>query len=111
VDAGCPDCRGVQRQADCDQPSDDELQKSLKLRLMQAKADEIIEIPADKWTFNRALSLNKSNVTLRGAGPERTVLSFKGQLHGAEGLLVNAAEHITIENLAIEDTKGEVRRM
>ena len=28
-------------------------------------------------------------------------------MQGAEGLLVNAAEHFTIENLAIEDTKGD----
>ena len=46
----------------------------------------VIELPAGKWTFNRSLSLNKSNVTIRGAGPDKTVLSFKGQVQGAEGL-------------------------
>jgi parallel beta-helix repeat protein len=87
--------------------ADAEFQKALQLRLIQAKAGDVIEIPAGAWTFNRSLSLNKSDVTLRGAGPDKTVLSFKGQVQGAEGLLINAAERITVENLAIEDTKGD----
>src|SRR4029453_17291013 len=87
--------------------SDAEFHKKLQLQLIQAKPGEVIELPAGKWTFNRSLSLNKSNVTIRGQGPDKTVLSFKGQVQGAEGLLVNAAEHVTIENLAIEDTKGD----
>ena len=37
---------------------------------------------------------------------DKTVLSFKGQKAGAEGLLVNAG-NFTIENLAIEDSKGD----
>jgi parallel beta-helix repeat protein len=87
--------------------SDADFHKKLQLRLIEAKAGEVIELPAGKWTFNRSLSLNKSNVTIRGAGPDKTVLSFRGQVQGAEGLLINAAEHVTIENLAIEDTKGD----
>jgi parallel beta-helix repeat protein len=87
--------------------ADAQFQKALQLKLIQAKAGEVIEIPAGKWTFNRSLSLNKSDVTIRGAGPEQTVLSFKGQVQGAEGLLITAAERITVENLAIEDTKGD----
>jgi parallel beta-helix repeat protein len=87
--------------------SDAEFHKKLQLQLIEAKPGDVIELPAGKWTFNRSLSLNKSNVTLRGAGPDKTVLSFKGQVQGAEGLLINAAEHVTIENLAIADTKGD----
>ena len=37
---------------------------------------------------------------------DRSVLSFKNQAQGAEGLLVNA-DNFTIENLAIEDTVGD----
>ena len=87
--------------------SDAEFQKYLQLRLIQASAGDVIDIPAGKWTFNRALSLNKSDVTIRGAGPDETVLSFKGQVQGAEGLIINAAERVTVEDLAIEDTKGD----
>jgi len=88
-------------------PSDADFQKNLQLRLIQAKAGEVIELPPGKWTFNRALSLNRSDVTLRGAGSDKTILSFKGQVQGAEGIIITAADHVTVADLAIEDTKGD----
>jgi parallel beta-helix repeat protein len=87
--------------------SDAAFRKQLQLQLIQAKAGDVIELPAGKWTFGRSLSLNKSGVTLRGAGPDATILSFKGQAQGAEALIINAAAHVTVENLAIEDPKGD----
>ncbi|HKE92944.1 MAG TPA: parallel beta-helix domain-containing protein, partial [Povalibacter sp.] len=87
--------------------ADAAFRKQLQLRLIQARPGDVIEVPAGKWTFNRSLSLNKSGVTLRGAGPDATVFSFRAQVQGAEGLLINAASHVTVENLAIEDTKGD----
>ncbi|HEY5806810.1 MAG TPA: parallel beta-helix domain-containing protein [Povalibacter sp.] len=87
--------------------ADSAFRKQLQLRLIQAQPGEVIELPAGKWTLNRSLSLNKSGVTLRGAGPNATILSFRGQGQGAEGLIVNGASHVTIENLAIEDPKGD----
>lgn len=86
---------------------DSHFRKELQLKLMKAQPGEVIEIPAGKWTLRRALSLNKSGVTLRGAGPGETVLSFAGQLQGAEGLKIDGASNVTIENLAIEDAKGD----
>lgn len=86
---------------------DSAFRKELQLKLIRAQPGEVIELPAGRWTLARGLSLNKSNVTLRGAGPDATVLSFKSQVHGAEGLAINAASNVTIENLAIEDTKGD----
>jgi parallel beta-helix repeat protein len=81
-------------------------QKQLLERLIDAKPGEVIEIPAGKFQFDRSLSLRISGVTIRGAGSDKTILSFKGQKSGAEGLLVNAS-NFTIENLAIEDSKGD----
>jgi parallel beta-helix repeat protein len=81
--------------------------KRLQLQLIQAKPGEVIQLPAGKWSLRRPLSLNKSHVTLRGEGPNATILSFKDQIQGAEGLSINAASGVTIENLAIEDPKGD----
>ena len=75
-------------------------------RLLDAKPGDVIEVPAGKFDFDRSLSLRVDGVTIRGAGPDKSVLSFKGQKAGAEGLLVNASD-FTIENLAIEDSKGD----
>jgi parallel beta-helix repeat protein len=81
-------------------------QKDLQLNLINAKAGDVITIPAGTHAINRSLSLNVSGVTIRGEGMDKSVLSFKGQVQGAEGLLVNASD-FTIEDLAIEDTAGD----
>jgi parallel beta-helix repeat protein len=81
-------------------------QKELQLRLINARAGDVIRIPAGVHEINRSLSLNVSGVTIRGEGMDKSVLSFKGQIQGAEGLLVNASD-FTIEDLAIEDTAGD----
>ncbi len=80
--------------------------ETLRTRLLDAKDGDVIEVPPGRFSFDRSLTLRVDGVTLRGAGPDKSVLSFKGQKAGAEGLLVNASR-FTIENLAIEDSKGD----
>ena len=48
-------------------------------------------------------------MTIRGQGPDKTILSFKdqGQGTGGEGLLVTSKENVTLEDLAVEDAKGD----
>ena len=91
-------------------PTDADFQKRLLEQLITATSGDVIEIPAGNYRLNRALSLKVDGVTLRGAGMDKTVLSFKGQAQGAEGLLVNAS-NFTIEDLAIEDTKGDALKV
>ena len=86
--------------------ADAEFQKTLQQRLLDAKPGDVIDIPAGRYHLDRSLSLRVDGVTIRGAGKDKTVLSFKGQTSGAEGLIVNASD-FTLENLAIENTKGD----
>lgn len=81
-------------------------QDELQARLLDAQPGDVIEIPEGVFSFDRSLSLTVDSVTIRGAGMDKTVLSFKGQVAGAEGLIVTA-DDFTIEDLAIEDTKGD----
>lgn len=83
---------------------------SFQEKLLDAQPGDVIEIPEGVHNFDRSLSLTVDGVTLRGAGMDKSVLSFKGQLAGAEGLLVTAND-FTLENLAIEDTKGDALKI
>lgn len=85
-------------------------QEKLIQQLIDAKAGDVITIPAGVYAIDRGLSLEVDGVTIRGAGMDRTVLSFKGQTAGAEGLLVNAS-NFTIEDLALEDAKGDALKI
>ncbi|MEE2566766.1 parallel beta-helix domain-containing protein [Hyphobacterium marinum] len=83
---------------------------TLMEQLIDAQPGEVIEIPAGVFVFDRSLSLTVDGVTIRGAGMDETVLSFSGQTSGAEGLLVTASD-FTIEDLAIEDTRGDALKV
>jgi parallel beta-helix repeat protein len=78
----------------------------LQQQLLDAKPGDVIEIPAGRFSFDRSLTLRASGITIRGAGMDKSVLSFKGQKAGAEGLLVNGDDFL-IEHLTIEDSKGD----
>ena len=95
-----------------DQPVAPDLsfEESIQQQLILAKSGDIIEIPPGVHEFSRSLSLNISGVTIKGAGIETSILSFKNQIQGAEGLLVNA-DDFTIQDLAIEDTVGDALKI
>ena len=103
---GCTALAACQQSGQAPVAADANYQKVLIERLLDAKAGDVIEIPAGRFAFDRSLTLRVDGVTIRGAGMDKTILSFKGQKTGAEGLLVNAG-NFTLENLAIEDTKGD----
>ena len=86
--------------------ADRSYQNQLIERLIDARPGDVIEIPEGVFAFDRSLSLTVDGITLRGQGPDRTILTFQDQVQGAEGLLVTASD-FTIENLAIEDTVGD----
>lgn len=103
----------------CSQPTSDVAQQTtsapsyeeqLRLQLETAKPGDVIVIPEGVHNFKRSLTLNTDNVTIRGAGMDKSILSFKDQIAGAEGLLVNASD-FTIEDVAIEDTKGDALKI
>ena len=43
---------------------------------------------------------------MKGAGQDKTILSFKGQKGAGEGLLVTS-DGVTLRDFAVEDTKGD----
>ena len=84
------------------------LVKDLTEKLITAAADEMILLPEGKFEFERPLSLDGvPNVTIKGAGMGKTILSFKGQIEGAEGMLIKNVEGLTLEGFTVADTKGD----
>lgn len=85
-------------------------EESLQQQLIQAEPGDVISIPAGTYELTRSLSLNVPGVTIRGEGMDSSILSFRNQLQGAEGLLVSADDFV-IEDLAIEDTVGDALKI
>ncbi|MCY3689376.1 MAG: right-handed parallel beta-helix repeat-containing protein [Gammaproteobacteria bacterium] len=85
-------------------------EESLQQQLIEAEPGDVIEIPAGTHELTRSLSLDVPGVTIRGEGMDRSILSFRNQLQGAEGLLVSADDFV-IEDIAIEDTVGDALKI
>jgi parallel beta-helix repeat protein len=90
--------------------ADADFQKKTMEALLKAKPDSTIELPEGKFQLDASLSLSVNNVKIKGKGMDKTILSFKGQTSGAEGLLVTA-NGFTIEDLSIEDTIGDALKI
>ena len=85
-----------------------DLVKNLQKRLIEAKEGEQILLPAGTFDFKRSISLNDiPNVTIKGAGKGKTILSFKNQIEGAEGMLIKNVKGITLEGFTVSDSKGD----
>ena len=85
-----------------------DVQKRIQTQLIDAEDGATIEIPEGRFEFDGSLSLDgKKNVTIKGAGLDKTIMNFKGQLSGAEGIKITNASNITVQDLTVQDTKGD----
>ena len=96
--------------AACSQAPQLSFQDAFRQSLETAKPGDVITVPEGTFAFDRSLILNADGVTIRGQGMGKSILSFKGQVAGAEGLSVSAND-FTIEDLAIEDTIGDALKV
>ncbi len=87
---------------------DEKIQKEFQEKLILVEDGGTIEFPEGKFLLKKALSIEgKKNVTIKGAGTQKTILSFLGQTEGAEGLLVTNCQNITLEGFTVQDAKGD----
>jgi len=81
-------------------------QERLQGALLDAKPGDTIQIGAGRFDLTDGLSLDVDHVTVLGAGADKTVLSFKGQLGAGEGLLVTS-DDVVLRGFAVEDSRGD----
>ena len=75
---------------------------------MLARDSTVIELDAGHFMFKNSLILEgKNHVTIRGKGQDKTVLSFKIQESGAEGLRIANCSNIILERFSVEDAPGD----
>lgn len=83
-----------------------EAQQELQTALIEARPGDTVRLARGRYELTQGLSLAIDDVTIRGAGENRTILSFAGQTRGAEGLLVTA-DGVVLRDFAVEDARGD----
>jgi parallel beta-helix repeat protein len=84
-----------------------DVQKKAQEVLIKVKPGEVVEFAEGRFEFKGDLSLAVDKVVVRGKGIDKTILSFKGQTAGSEGIKVKDADGIVFEDLSVEDAKGD----
>ena len=74
--------------------------------LILANPGDIVHISEGFYKLEDNLSIDIDNLTLQGDGINKTILSFKDQMSGAQGLSVTS-DGVTLQDFAVEDAKGD----
>ncbi|MBK8557590.1 MAG: right-handed parallel beta-helix repeat-containing protein [Lewinellaceae bacterium] len=85
------------------------LEKQIQTQLIMAEDGAVITLPEGNIELSNTLWLDgKNHIVIQGAGMNKTILTFKHQLQGAEGLKVTNAKGIVLQDFTIEDSKGDL---
>jgi parallel beta-helix repeat protein len=84
-------------------------EKKIQTDLILAEDGDVVNLDGGVFSITKSLSLDgKKNIVVRGKGIDKTILSFKDQTSGAEGIRVSNCENIILEDMTVQDSKGDL---
>ena len=87
------------------EPSDNS-QEEVQTALIELSSGDILTLSPGTFVFEDGLSLDVDEVIVRGSGINETILDFKNQMSGAQGLLITS-DRVTLKDFAVTDAKGD----
>ena len=85
-----------------------DMEEAILEAFILAKDSATIQLPEGHYLFSQELSISgKKHLTIKGMGMDKTVLSFKGQTKGAQGIIISNSQNITLADMTIEDAAGD----
>ena len=84
------------------------IEKSLQTQLITIADGDTVHLPEGNFMFTKSITMDgKTNVVIMGSGMDKTILSWKNQTEGAEGLHISNGKNIVLQDFAVEDAKGD----
>ena len=85
------------------------IQENLQEQFILAENGSTIDLPEGRFDIGATLWLDgKKDITIRGAGMDKTILNFRDQTQGAEGIKVTNSRNIVLEDLTTENSRGDL---
>ncbi|HRR08461.1 MAG TPA: parallel beta-helix domain-containing protein [Rhodothermales bacterium] len=85
-----------------------EIEKQIQTQFIMVEDGGMVQLPEGVFSIQGTLSVDgKKRVTIKGAGKEKTILNFKSQTEGAEGLRVTDGQDIVLQDFSVIDAKGD----
>ena len=79
--------------------------EEVQTALIELSPGDVLTLSPGTFVFEDGLSLDVDEVIVRGSGMDETILDFKNQMSGAQGLLVTS-DRVTLKDFAVTDAKG-----
>ncbi len=84
-------------------------EKRIQTEMIMVEDGGNVSLDAGTFSISGTLSMDgKKKVVIRGRGMDKTILSFKGQQTGAEGIRITNCEEVVLEDLTVQDAKGDL---
>ncbi len=84
------------------------IENTLQTQLITINDGDTVHLPEGNFMFTKSLTMDgKNNIVIKGKGMDKTVLSWKNQTEGAEGLHISNGKNIVLEDFSVEDAKGD----
>ena len=80
--------------------------EEVQTALIELSPGDVLTLSPGTFVFEDDLSLDVDEVIVRGSGMDETILDFKNQMSGAQGLLVTS-DRVTLKDFAVTDAKGD----
>ena len=81
-------------------------QEEIQEALIDLEPGDVLTLEPGEYYFEDGLSLDVNDVIFEGSGIDSTILNFREQISGAQGLLVTS-DRVTMRDFAILDAKGD----
>jgi len=86
-----------------------DIRRQLQAQFIESPDGTVIELPEGSFQLNMPLWMDgKKGITIKGKGMDKTILSFKNQVAGAEGIKITNSSGITLEDFTVQDSKGDL---
>jgi parallel beta-helix repeat protein len=80
-------------------------EEKLQTALIEAQPGDTVHIAAGRYALADGLSLDVDGVSVKGDGPDKTILDFTAQKVAGEGLLITS-DNVVVRDLGIENAAG-----
>ena len=88
------------------------IEKSLQTQFITVRDGDTLLLPEGNFMFTQSLLMDgKNNITIQGAGKDKTILSFKNQTDGAQGIYITHGKNIVVQDITIQDAKGDILKV
>lgn len=84
------------------------IEKVIQTEFIMVEDGGMVELEAGIFDMSGSLAMDgKSNITIKGKGMDKTILTWKGQKTGAEGIKITNGTNIIIQDMTLQDSKGD----